>query len=511
MGNNTKQDKKNRSLKQKTISSTGWGFLDKGIGFVVQFIIGIILARLLPVSDFGLIGLAMIVVGFGEIFVNLGLGPSLIQKQRITERHIRVVFTISGIAGLALALLVFTGAPLAAVILGNDNVIPIIKALSIIFVIAGLQISSYALLKKELNFRHLFYISFTQSVIYGVITIAFAINGFGVWSLVIGSIVKRVINLIGSYWFTRHSIIPLFAKNELSDLFRFGSGMTISGVFNYFALQGDYFMVGRLLGTNALGLYSKAYALMVKPTTYFVSVISNVLFPTASKIQQDIPRLRKIFLKTMRFVAFTTIPICVIVVIIAPDLIIGLYGEKWYGAILPLQIIGVFGVFRAMYSSAAAFLKAKGWVYQILLTQIIYGLFMLLLVWIGSTLYGLPGASAGAGTSILIMWICVMELNCRAAKVKRLSVLKTLVPGFLLSVCIGVPLIIFKELLTYQLPAYFRLIILVTISFLLALVIPFVLSQKLLSNIPFELLQLTKTYIPNRFQKKYNKLLNYLN
>src|SRR5699024_4557037 len=120
---------------------------------------------------------------------------------------------------------------------------------------------------------------------------------------------------------------PLIARKEFSDLIGFGSGMTLSGIFNYFALQGDYFMVGRLLGANALGLYAKAYSLMQMPTRRFVSVLSNVLFPAASKIQGDTKRLRNVFLKTMRTIAFITIPICLLLIIIAPEFIVGLYGE----------------------------------------------------------------------------------------------------------------------------------------------------------------------------------------
>lgn len=424
------------SVGSKAISSSGWGFLDKGVGFVVQFVIGIILARLLPPSDFGLVGLAMIVVGFGEIFVNLGLGPALIQKKGVSERHIRIVLTTSVIAGVVITITFFLAAPIFALILDNQNVVPVIKVLSFLFIIAGFQIPSQALLIKRLNFRQIFYVSFTKSIIYGIVTIALALLGFGVWSLVIGNICIRIANTLGNYFYVRHSIKPLFAKKEFFDLAHFGSGETLSGIFSYFALKGDYFIIGKLLGEEALGLYTKAYTLMQMPTSRFVSVITNVLFPTAAKLQTDDARLRRVFLRSMSAISFFTLPMFVLIVIVAPELIIGLYGNNWEGTIVPLQILGGFGVFRAMYNASASFLKAKGLVYQIFYAQVIYGIFILATVWFSSINFGLVGAAWAVGFSIFIMWCIMMELNVRIIDISRLDIIHTLKPGLILSLIV---------------------------------------------------------------------------
>lgn len=499
------------NLKQKALSSSGWGFLDKGISIFVQFIIGIVLARLLPPSDFGLIGLAMIVVGFGQIFVNLGLGSALIQKQNITERHVRVVFTISVIAGIILALLVLAGAPLAAIVLDNENVTPIIRSLSIIFVIGGFQIPSQALLKKELDFRHIFYVSLAQSILYGVVSTTLALAGFGVWSLVIGTILQRFISLLGSYRYVQHSIKPLIARKELSDLIHFGSGMTLNGIFNYFALQGDYFMVGRLLGANALGLYSKAYSLMQMPTRRFVSVLSNVLFPAASKIQDDPRRLRNVFLKTMRTIAFITIPICLLLIIIAPELIIGLYGEDWRGAITPLQILAGFGVLRAMYNAGGSFLRAKGWVYKLFWANFAYGVIMIIGVWIGVQQYGLAGAAWAVGVAIFVIWYIIMDLNCRTMSIKRVEILKTLVPGLWVGALTALPAALAKGLILLYFPNYLiRLVILVIMGLIFLLLSILLLPQRMLYFMPYELMEATKSYVPIKGQKNYLKLLKFM-
>lgn len=504
---NNSSPKESKSLKEQTISSTGWGFLDKGSNVVVSFIIGIVLARLLPPSDFGLIGLAMIVIGFGEIFVNLGLGPALIQKQGITERHVRIVFTTSVIAGSILMGIVYFSAPLTAIIFDNENVIPIVEALSVIFVIGGFQIPSRAILTKRLDFKHLFYVSLTKSIIYGIVTITLAVMDFGVWSLVIGNIFQRFISLIGSYWYVQHNVKPLFAQNEFLELFHFGSGMTLTSIFNYFALKGDYFIIGRVLGVEMLGFYTKAYNLMQAPTTQFVSVLSNVLFPTASKIQNDNSRLQAAFLKSMQTIAFVVFPVCLLIVVIAPELIVGLYGVKWQATVLPLQILGGFGVLRAMYNAAASFLRAKGWVYPLFYAQVIYGLVMVLSVWLGAKWYSLIGATVAVGFSILLMWLLQMEMNVRAIKISRIEILKTLIPGLIIGIVVSSSTAFLSLMLQgYIATQLIKLFILLAFSLCSLIVSIIVIPQKYLAFLPNEFLDIIADFIPENKSKYISKL-----
>src|SRR5699024_5947311 len=130
----------------------------------------------------------------------------------------------------------------------------------------------------------------------------------------------------------------------------FGTGITINRIFNYFALKGDYFFVGRILGAYSLGIYTKAYNLMQLPTSQFVRILSNVLFPAASAIQDDNERTRKVFLKSIGVVSFIMTPICFMIVVLAPNIIVGIYGAKWAEAVVPLQILGCVGFLRATYN-----------------------------------------------------------------------------------------------------------------------------------------------------------------
>ncbi len=421
------------NLRERTLSGASWSFLKQGVGTAVQFAIGVVLARLLPPEDFGLIGLAYIVMGFGSLFVTLGLGPALVQRRNLSERHIRVAFTTSALAGLVLCLVVYAAAPWAAVLLGDGRVTPILKVLCITFILSGLQVPSQALMQRRMAFRKLFRISLVNIGIYGSATIVMALAGFGVWSLVLGIVLQRMVNLVQNYAAVRHSVVPLLARREAKDLARFGAGMSMASVFNYFALQGDYFVVGRVLGARTLGLYTRAYSLMQMPTQRFVRVLTDVLFPAASKVQDDPVRFRRAYLHALTTISFFVMPAVGLLSVLAPELIIGIYGEEWAGAIAPLQILAGFGLLRAAYNGAAAFLRAKGWVYRILACQVVYGALLFGGTWIAAQRWGLTGVAWAVSGAITVMWMLIMYYGSRASATSLRDAFRTLQPGAVLA------------------------------------------------------------------------------
>ncbi len=397
------------SLRQRTISGLGWRFSGVWIQFVAQFGISIILARILPPEDFGLVALAMIIIGFGQLVTDLGLGPSLIQRKILTAAHIRVAFTLSLISGAVLGLLVFTTAPMLALFLQDEQVVPILHLLSFKFLIVGGGIVSYSLLNRQLRFRPLLVVDLGSHVLgYGLVSITLALQGFGVWSLVYGSLLQSALGTIIAYWYTRHSLRPLLRLAEIKELANFSIGASLTTVVNYFALQGDYFVVGRLLGPAPLGLYSRAYTLMKLPLTYFVKVLSQVLFPVAAQIQDESRRSQRFYLLSLSLTNFMVIPMMVFIIILAPEIILGVFGTQWEGAIVPLQILGGFSIFRATYHVAAPFIKAKGQIYQLLWYQVAYGVAVVGGSWLVAARWGINGVALVVGLAIFLMYVLVL-------------------------------------------------------------------------------------------------------
>lgn len=487
-----------RSLSQRVMSGASWSFMRQGFGVVVQLGVGVVLARLLPPKDFGLLGLALVVIGFGNLFVNLGLGPALVQRKDLTDRHIRTAFTISMIAGGVLAGITYALAPWISEFFKDPRLELVTQALSVNFLLSGIQVTGQALLQRDLDFRRLFWIAVWNQTAHGMTTISLAFAGFGVWSLVLGQILQRMINVAQVYAAVRHSIRPLFGKQEIKDLASFGAGISLARIFNYFARKGDYMIIGRVLGSTALGLYTRAYSLMEMPTSRFVAVLSGVLFPAASKVQDDDERFRHAYLRTITVITFFVLPVVGLIVITAPELVVGVYGDQWTGVVLPLQLLGGFGLFRATYNGASAFLRARGWVYRILGCQIVYGLSLL-----GGALYaaknfGIEGVALAVGLAITLMWAMIMFFSARVTKTTWDDFVATHVPGVLLAVPALSATVAMRHMIAGE---YHNLIVLaiciatcgiVWIGMLLAF------PQSWLGHMPHQILTLVAPYLPSR-------------
>lgn len=404
-------DSSGSNLRHRTLVGLGWRSLTTGGRILLRLSIGVVLARLLGPEAFGLIGLATIVIGFGDLFVDIGLGPAIVQRKTITERHVRAAFTLSVSGGLLLSLITFSVAPFAAQLMGDEELIPIIECLALTFLFSGGGVVARSLLKRKLNFRSVLVVDLGSYVIgYGGLGITMALLGYGVWSLVIASLVQAGLGAVIAYWLSYHSLWLLFSWHETRELVRFGSGLTLARLINYCAVKGDYFIVGRTLGAGPLGLYTRAYQLMKTPLTHLVKVLVDVLFPALSKIQDDPPRLRRVFLQSVATIVFCTAPLVGTIVILAPEVVIGLYGEKWTGAIVPLQILGATGICRALYNAASAFVRAHGDVFKIAACQAVYAGSTIGGAWLGAHYYGIEGASMGVAGSIILMYMMMMGL-----------------------------------------------------------------------------------------------------
>ena len=172
---------------------------------------------------------------------------------------------------------------------------------------------------------------------------------YGVWSLVWGGLAQTTIAGGGQLIAARHSLRPLLGRRELSELFGFGAAASASACVNYLALNGDYFIVGRLMGASNLGLYRLAYMLMNISHTHAAGVISAVMFPAFAQAQRDAAAVRRGFLVVTRLTAMVAAPAMAIMGVAAPHLVAGVYGPQWAGAVAPLQILCAAGYFRALY------------------------------------------------------------------------------------------------------------------------------------------------------------------
>lgn len=392
-------------LTGRTTHAAKWRLATSVVGAGAQFVTGVVLARLLRPADFGLMTLALIVQGVALGFGDLGVAGALVQRKHITNRHVRTGFTFSVILGLTLAAVIAMAAPLTATIMEEPRITPLLRWLSLGLAIQGPAVVGGALLRRDLDYKRRFLINtFSYLAGYACVTIVLANLGYGVWSLVWGGLAQALLSTIGILGSRRVDAHPLLARSELHDLLNYGVGMSMATWANYLARNGDNFVIGRYVGTESLGLYNRAYSLMNLPFTHVASVMSSVLFPALSQLQEEPVRLQRAYLMMTRLTAAVSAPVMGTMAIAAPHLIVSVYGPQWKGTVLPLQIFCAFGYFRALYHIGGIVAQSAGRVYADLRNQVLYAVLVIVGALIGTSV-SIAGVAVGVGLAIFVMFL----------------------------------------------------------------------------------------------------------
>lgn len=401
-------------LSQRIGAATRWRLAGSAIGALLQLGVGAVLARMLSPADFGVMALALSVLSITRPVGDLGIGNAIVQRAELTERHIRTGFTVSVLFGAVLAALVALAAPLGSLLMHDASVAPVLRVLSLGFLVGGAATVPGALLRRQLDFKRPFIVETASYLLgYGVLSLVLAQSGYGVWSLVWGGLTQTLLSTVAQLAIVGLPRPPLLAAREAADLLHVGLGMTLNGCVNVLALNADNVVVGRWLGPTPLGLYSRAYTLMTLPLTHAAYTLSSVLFPAFALVQGDQERLRRGYLLATKMTAMVAAPAMVTLGIGAPHLVHSLYGAQWIGAVPPLQVLCVAGYFRALYHLCGAVVQAVGWVYRELRRQAVYAVLTFGGAWLGAS-YGLAGVAAGVGVGILYMYFAQGQLALQA-------------------------------------------------------------------------------------------------
>jgi O-antigen/teichoic acid export membrane protein len=256
-----------------------------------------------------------------------------------------------------------------------------------------------------------------------------------VWALAWGWVSESLLRAALLYAYTRHPVRPSLAAAEVRQLCYFGGGMTLGRVANYIAVTGDNFVVGRQLGAVALGLYSRAYQLMTLPMSEFSEVLNTVLFPAYSQIQNEPDRLRRTSLACISLTGMVVFPLLALLGVTAPELIIGLLGPGWAGAVLPLQILCAGGLFRAIYNLADGLAHAKGAVYDQSWRHGVYAVCVCLAAFVGCR-WGLAAVAAGVVGALAIMYLLMAQLTIRLLNARWSEFLRAQLPGLLVGLAV---------------------------------------------------------------------------
>jgi O-antigen/teichoic acid export membrane protein len=315
---------------------------------VLNVVRSVVLARLLTPDIFGLMGLAMVVLRATDTFTRPGVSQALIARQQDFDTASSTAFTMLVIRGFLLALVLAAIAPWVADFYDSPQLTTILQVLSLVFVLNAFANINTVARQKELDFRRLTYLAQVTNLCGTVITIAVAFWLRSIWALVVGQLVQAALNALWSYYFVAGRMRFSFDRGIARELFGYGKFITGSSAVTYVATELDSMVIGKVSGMEALGFYTLAMTISALVTHNLARTAAGIMMPAYSKLQNDRPALRNAYLRVLSMTVYLIMPTTIGLIVAADSLLYLVYGPKWMGAVLPLQVLSVFGIFRAL-------------------------------------------------------------------------------------------------------------------------------------------------------------------
>jgi len=339
-----------KSLRRRVLEGVFWLSVVKVFGQVFSWVITVYVIRILSPNDYGLMAMAGVYVGFITLFSELGLNAAVIQKKDLNREDLsNIAWAVLSI-NLALFALSFFLAPLVAAFYSEPRVADVIRVASIILIFRSLGFAPSNMLVRELMLNRTSQAEIIGNASGALATLLLAMKGYGVWSLVIGSIVIEIVRTLFCFLFYPWKPEFSFSFSRVKEMVYFGSKVAVSRLIWYLSSNIDLLIAGKILGKTQLGYYAIALQFALIPLDKMVSIMSRVAFPAFSMMQGDPALLRRSYLKFVNFVAFASFPACWGLFLIAESAVPLFLSERWLPVILPLQILSTVTALRAVHT-----------------------------------------------------------------------------------------------------------------------------------------------------------------
>lgn len=404
------EDQLKKDVSKKAKEGLIWTALFNGLEFILHFAGGVVLARILFPDDFGLWAMASIVIQGGRRIAGFGFSMVLVQLKEVKREHFDTVFIINFLLMGMVTTIIYFCAPLIADTFENERLLPVLLVVAFIFLIEGLGSVPQAVLRRKMKFAHLGFGVNVGKFTNIVVAVTLALMGFGVWALVIGPMCGGLAGAATYYYNSKWLPTFRFRFWALRDCFSFGLWVWILAFLNFLVNKTDFAIIGKFLGDAALGLYERAFSLMSLPRKKIVRLMNGVMFASYSRIQEDEERVVRGLLQVARYLSMIIYPAMITLFFIAPSFIVNVYGEKWRGTVLPLQIMCISGLLDSFAYIFEPLLNAKALVmqqsfrrfayYGILVGCIIFGL-----------QYGIDGVACGVAVASFFHLGLMMQIT----------------------------------------------------------------------------------------------------
>lgn len=383
------------NLKQKAVSGMIWTALQKYSTMLIQFISGIILARLLTPYDYGCIGMLMIFMVLAESFIDGGFGSALIQKKQPTQEDYSTIFWWNLSMAVVLYVVLYFSAPAIARFYDIPLLCDVLRVQGIVLFIYAFNIIQRNQLQKKLNFKILSIITITTSVIALTTTIIMAYHGYGVWALVAQHVLTAFIPALVFWFYVKWRPIWTFSWHSFRELFSFGFYMFLTHLINQFGQHFQGLLIGRFYNASTMGLYSKAYATEKLASQSISQVMVQVTYPLYAEAQDDTAQLGNMIKRLTMTLSYITFPMMFVLLLCAKPIFVLLYSDRWLDSVPYFQVLCIAGLAFCLqsvnYQSIAAIGKSRTMFWWTMIKRVVGICFVV----VGLVLYGMKGLLIG--------------------------------------------------------------------------------------------------------------------
>lgn len=435
----------NDNLKHRTAGALKWNLLDKLTTQVIYAVTGIVLARLLSVNDFGLVGAVLVFQAFGNLLVDSGFSYALLQRRQPTQTDYSTVLWFNMTMAVLMYLILFFCAPLIARWFGDDmRIIPVARVLGVAMILNASYIVQFNILTKQMNIRPIYISNTIAGVIAGGMAIWAALAGWGVWAIVLQTLLLGLIKTVLYFLFNNWLPSLKFSLGSLRSFFGLGMSMMTTSFLNT-VFQNLYgFFIGNRVSVTALGYYAQSDKWSKMGISSLSQTLTSSLLPTLSHVQDDPERFRRVAIKSLRLAAYILFPAALGLCMCAAPLFQMLFGNKWDASILLFQLLLIRGIFTVLNSVSGNFFIALGYGKDMVRQEIVRDsaaviALIITLPYMGwsswfSPVSGVALMLVGQVLASFITWVYTVCVTSRRTGISVFQQIKALLPYALLAV-----------------------------------------------------------------------------
>lgn len=435
------------SLKQKTVNGLMWSFAENLANQGTNFIIGIVLARLLVPHDFGLIGMITIFIAISQSFIDSGFSQALIRKKNCSQADFSTIFYFNLIVGIFFYLILFFSAHTISIFFMEPQLKLLVRVLGINLIINSLTIIQLTQLIKRIDFKLQTRITVLFSIGSGLISIWMALKGYGVWSLVAKSLSQYALQSFFLWLWNGWKPSWIFNKKSFKEMYAFGSKLLVSGLIDTTFKNIYYLIIGKYFSAVELGYYTRADQFQSLPSQNLTGIIQRVSYPVLASIQEDAIKLKSSYKKLIRSSMLLS-SVCMIgLASVAKPLVITLIGRKWLPCVIYLQLLSLVGMLYPLQALNLNMLKLQGRSDLFLRLEIIKKMFFIPMIVIG-VIMGIKMLILGMLVSSIFAYFLNSYWSGKMIGYSSFEQLRDIMPSFLLAFAMGI--------ITYSVGAFLK-------------------------------------------------------